>query len=377
VVRQLERQSELNGTYNLLRDMVSLPSLSGKDWILSGYIEAYLNGYKMNVLRYGDSIAAWVKGKNRRRAFIVNGHIDTVPATAGWETNPAKLQPHPFDDDKVIGLGTSDMKSGLAVMLWLAKKASESPPDCDMWFMFSDNEETDGSGSILLMEKLAEDLKSHYEAVGGLILEPTGSDFIGIGHRGDTLWQVTARGMGGHASETYPERAVAIEKLGRFVANLDSIRQQWGELYRDDMLGAPSINPTILKAGKTTNVVPESAEAVFNLRITPQFNKDLNLVRETIAKDFGLEIAQLWQPSPTKCDESADIYKVAKETGLPLRAFPGATDQFAFHAHGIPVMIYGPGDVDAMHQPNEWVRLSAMEKCRQVIGKMIAKYASM
>jgi len=357
--------------------MVSLPTISGKDWILSGYIEAYLNGHKLNILSYGDSVAAWVKGKNRRRAFILNGHLDTVPPTLGWATNPSKLQPHPFDDDKVVGLGASDMKAGLAIMLRLAKEASKNPPDCDMWFMFSDNEETDGSGSILLMEKLAEDLKDRYEAVEGLILEPTGGDFIGVGHRGDTLWQVTARGGGGHASETYPNGSVAIEKLGRFVVDLSVMRQQWSELYRDDMLGIPSINPTILKAGKATNVVPETAEAVFNLRITPHFKEELDVVRERIAEAYDLEIVQSWEPSPTKCDENTDIYKVAQQTTLPLKSFPGATDQFAFHKHGIPMMIYGPGDVAAMHQPNEWVRLSAIQKSRQVIGEMVAKYASM
>lgn len=362
--------------YNILHDIVSIPSPSGKEKWLAGYIEAYLNGGRLNVLRYENNIATWIKGKDRSRAFILNGHLDTVPPTKEWTTNPFKLQSYPFDDDKLTGLGVSDMKSGLAVMLDLVREACYNPPDCDLWFMFSADEETDGSGSLLLLENLADDLKKRYETVGGLILEPTDGDSIGVGHRGDTLWHIRARGPGGHASEIYSEKT-AIEKLGHFVVDLPRIREQWGLLYKDDMLDVPTINPTVIGAGAAANVVPEIAEGVFNSRITPQFKDELDAVRKGFAEEYDFEIVQSWEPSPTKCDENAAIYRAAQQTALPIKAFIGATDQFAFHEHGIPMMIYGPGNKTAMHQPNEWVRLSAMEKCKAKISDMIEYYVAL
>jgi acetylornithine deacetylase/succinyl-diaminopimelate desuccinylase-like protein len=277
-----------------------------------------------------------------------------------------------------MGLGASDMKAGLAIMLDLIEQTSSTKPPCDLLFLFSTREETTGSGSERIVEWLSEaSYLNRYEDVGGLILEPTDAEFVGVGHRGDTLWNVHAEGPGGHASQTF-DSFPAIEKVSRFVAALPSIRKDWNAKYSDTILGAPSVNVTSLKANGKSNVVPGGASAALNLRVTPQLRTYLDEVRANLADTYDIAITQSWEPNPSVSDSETLIYKTMQSVALdlPFKAFPGATDKHAFDRHGIPMLIYGPGAVAAMHQPDEWVEYYKIITCRSVIEHAIRYYAA-
>lgn len=49
-------------------------------------------------------------------------HVDTVPAAAGWETDPLRME---RDDERLIGLGAADMKGSIAAIL-LALRAAKA-----------------------------------------------------------------------------------------------------------------------------------------------------------------------------------------------------------------------------------------------------------
>ena len=361
---------------NHLKELVAIPSVSGDEVGIAEYLGDVCNRYGANVSRLDDNIVAYFPGKNSSKALLLNGHIDTVPATDQWDEDPYILRQHPEDLDKLIGLGSSDMKAGIATMLHIAKLASEQQPPNDLWLLFSAKEETDSSGSVQIGNWLAEETQGRYKTIGGLILEPTNASFVGVGHRGDTRWNVSAKGPGGHASQSFEDDMPAIEKISQLFARLPELRQEWGQRYNDALLGDASINPTIFTAGDAANVVPVEASAAMNLRVTPQLAQALPEIRAGLEAEYNLTLDQLWEPLPTLVDPSEHVYQVMRHT-LPnalFKAFPGATDQFAFHAHGMPMLIYGPGDVEAMHQPNEWVRLSAIETCKKVVEQVVARY---
>ena len=71
---------------------------------------------------------------------LVTGHMDTVQPNPGWTKNPVKPE---IIDDKLYGLGTSDMKSGVAIMLYLATLASLKN---NLGFLFYCDEEYDFLG---------------------------------------------------------------------------------------------------------------------------------------------------------------------------------------------------------------------------------------
>src|SRR5258708_35650071 len=323
---------------NTLRELVSIPSVSGQEHDIADYVAEKCQAPGRTVTLLGNNVIVYIPGHDQSKAFILNGHTDTVPPTEQWTEDPYKLRPDSRDDDKLIALGVSDMKSGLAIMVDFAEDAVGLQPPCDTWLLYSSNEETDSSGSIVAAKWLAEETANRYRAIGGLILEPTNAEFVGVGHRGDTLWDITASGRGGHASRDFGEELPAIEKLGQVLAALPELRSDWAKRYSDAVLGNATINVTVIRGGATTNVVPTEASMALNLRVTQQLVPELQSVRANLEHTHGLVITQAWEPNPSICAPDTQIYKAVQSAipDVPFNAFPGATDQFAFYAHNIP-----------------------------------------
>jgi succinyl-diaminopimelate desuccinylase len=358
-----------------LEKLVSIPSVSGNEHDIADYTAERCQAFGHAVTSLGDNVAVHIAGADTTKALILNGHTDTVPPTEHWDSDPFTLTNSSVNDDYMIGLGSSDMKAGIAMMLNYASETAVHRPPCDMWLVFSSKEETDSSGSVQIAEWLAEETAHRYRTIGGLILEPTNADFVGVGHRGSTLWNISAEGPGGHASQDFGSDLQPIERVGRLIAGLPEIRQILTG-YTDDTLGTSTINVTTIMGGRTTNVVPQEAGMTLDLRVTPQLSDQLPNIRSAISERYGVDIVQLWQPNPTLCGQNEQIYRVAHNAlpGIPFQAFPGATDQFAFHDQNIPMLIFGPGDISAMHQANEWVSRTAISRCKGLVDAIIREF---
>src|SRR5690348_13723456 len=92
--------------------LVDIPSVSGSESRLADEVETALRECDhLTVTRDGDAVVARTTlGRDRR--LLLAGHLDTVPV--------ADNLPSRSDGDRIYGCGTSDMKSGIAVMLRLA-----------------------------------------------------------------------------------------------------------------------------------------------------------------------------------------------------------------------------------------------------------------
>ncbi|HEX9153825.1 MAG TPA: M20/M25/M40 family metallo-hydrolase, partial [Candidatus Saccharimonadales bacterium] len=253
-----------------LSALVAIPSETGNEQAIASYIAGRCSAPGNSVDEMADSVVVHIPGQDNTKAFVLNGHTDTVPPTEQWSCDPYTLRVDPNDYDRLIGLGTTDMMSGLAIMLDICDDAQEQPPPCDLWMVFSSREETDGFGSKEVAPWLSEKIRGRYRSIGGLILEPTNAEFVGVGHRGDTVWDMAAHGPGGHASKHFDGETPPIEKLSRVLVDLPDIRRQWAAKYTNTLLGRPSINPTVINAGNAENVVPTQANALLNLRVTPE-----------------------------------------------------------------------------------------------------------
>ena len=60
------------------------------------------------------SVVGGLRGQRQRPALLFSGHLDTVPAGDNWEHDILAADIH---DGKIWGLGTTDMKAGVAAML--------------------------------------------------------------------------------------------------------------------------------------------------------------------------------------------------------------------------------------------------------------------
>ncbi len=112
-------------------------------------------GLKFKILEHGEnrrSIVSVLKGNGNSGDLVFAGHGDTVPVgSALWERDPFGGEE---SEGKVHGRGSSDMKSGVAAMLYAMAAISEAkvPLKGDMIYTVTAGEETDSVGARSLCE---------------------------------------------------------------------------------------------------------------------------------------------------------------------------------------------------------------------------------
>src|SRR3712207_2552606 len=117
----------------LTRHLVDIPSESGEERAIADAVEAALRPRShLTVQRFANTLVARTD-HGRAERVVVAGHLDTVPAD---DNLPSRLE-----DGILHGLGSCDMKSGVAVALHLA--ATVTAPRTDVTYLFYECEEVE------------------------------------------------------------------------------------------------------------------------------------------------------------------------------------------------------------------------------------------
>lgn len=212
---------------------------------------------------------------------LLCGHYDTVYG----EDHPFQQCAKP-DGDLLRGPGVADMKGGLAVMLE-ALSAFERFPERESagWtVMITADEEIGSPVSAPLLEEAARD--SHI----GLVFEPALSGgMLARARPGSAELVARVRGRAAHAGRNFADGRSAIAALCDAVNRLQS-------LNRREPAGATVIwNAGRIDGGGPVNVVPDRAEAAFNLRIRrwedgPLVEKQRDEITRAVAAAHGVEL---------------------------------------------------------------------------------------
>ncbi|CAN5195756.1 M20/M25/M40 family metallo-hydrolase [soil metagenome] len=328
-------------------------------------------GYKTQYIESGApgraNVFVRLEGADRSRgALLIHGHLDVVPAEAAdWSV-------HPFsgavEDGYVWGRGAIDMKNMVGMMIAVARhfKRENIVPPRDLVFAFVADEEAGGKwGCKWLVENrpdLFEGITEAIGEVGGYSLTVPRKDggerrlyLIETAEKGMLWMKLTARARAGHGSMIHSDNAVtilaeAVAKLGRHqfplvlspaveefltavaeetgysfdpespdidgtIAKLGSISRIIGATLRD------TANPTMLKAGYKANVIPATAEAVFDCRVLP--GRQAAFERE-VDEIIGPDITREWVTELPSYETSFDGELVAAMNEALLAVDPGA-----------------------------------------------------
>src|SRR5436190_17524345 len=172
--------------------LVNIPSISRSEAEAMAYVRAELP--LEPVLSSDDVLFATSTRKAGRPLVLLAGHVDTVPAQGNL--------PGRIEDGAVIGLGASDMKGGLAVMLELADwaLAGELELELDLGFLFFTREELPAEES-----PVPEFLQACGEATEAelvIVLEPTDNE-LHLGCVGNLSAELTFRGASAHSARPW------------------------------------------------------------------------------------------------------------------------------------------------------------------------------
>jgi len=316
------------------------------------------------------------------------GHTDTKPAgdaLALWNTDPWTPT---IVDDRMYGLGTTDMKGAVAAML-LAGAAFQSVADRafgSLSLIFTADEEY---GSRLGAHFLAETAELDYD---GIILgEPSGLtaewDAIRIVSRGISGFRVRVYGTQTHSSISDMIPSVnAVEAMARLMVGFRREFKPWFPEHPLCPTG-PTINIGVrAEGGYGYGVLPGQAEFWTDVRTTPgmtkeRFKADVIAALQRASADapgVTYEVdypANLAWVEPTEVPADHPMVIACQRASLeilgaapPLAVFPGATDAFAFQVTaGIKTLAsFGPGQLPLAHGANEWVSVTSLKQAMRM-----------
>ncbi|QQG41596.1 MAG: ArgE/DapE family deacylase [Candidatus Woesebacteria bacterium] len=361
----------------MLKKLIQINSVTGMEQGICKYIADLLTSYGVNPVNVKGNVVLVIKGSNSKKCLIFNAHVDTV------SPGDVKLwQYDPFGgiekDGKIFGLGASDNKASIAVLMLLAKEFSVKKPECDVILTFTVGEEVDGHGTNDTVEWLATNHLKTYKKISAIVCEPTGLELIGVAHKGNLFLKITTNGKSGHGSKPIKTNDHSVLKMYKVISNIEKLGKIWKKRYSNEVLGSSTIGlATSIIAGNavTPNKFPDMCSATFDIRTIPEMHSlAFEVVKRSVGRLGGIEY--LYPPVSFGFTESGeDIVKIVKNVSkAKIVAFPGSTDMPFFTERGIPTVIFGPGETDQMHKANEFCYSDKIGKCLEIFKQVVKGY---
>ena len=339
----------------LLVRLVDTPSVSGNERALADAVERALTGAAhLTVTRDGDAVVARTNlGRDTR--IVLAGHLDTVPI--------ADNVPSRRDGDVLHGCGTTDMKSGIAVLLRLAAAVSE--PSYDLTYVFYDHEEVEAE-----LNGLGRLSRNHPDWLIGdfaLLLEPTDGEVEG-GCQGTLRADVRLTGKRAHSARSWlGENAIhaaapVLERLARYQPRSVDID---GCVYRE------GLNAVGIRGGVAGNVIPDECVVSLNFRFAPDRSVEQAFAHvQELFSEYDVALSDAAPGALPGLDQPAAAAFLAA-VGRPPRAKYGWTDVARFSELGVPAVNFGPGDPNLAHTREEWVRISQVGEVEAALTRFL------
>jgi acetylornithine deacetylase len=299
--------------------------------------------------RTDGSAGAYVFARWGTPRRLINAHVDTVPANAGWTRSP--WQPT-IANGKLYGLGACDTKAAIAATL----VALEDRSARDLGVLFSGDEE---AGSAVMHAFLA---SPHARGIKeAIVCEPTART-AGIAHRGVLAGAATLEGAGGHSSKAdFMPKPIA--KLARLAVALDElgVRRLHGGPF--GMQGL-CMNVAALHGGVAFNVVPQRARLEWSTRPYPGFDRtayerDLAELVRTI--DPAIVLSTTVDHAPFQCAHPEALSALVQPFVTSIGKLDFWTEAALYMEHGIDAIVIGPGDIAQAHAADEFVSLDDLD----------------
>lgn len=353
--------SEARGTDLLRRtaELVDISSVSLDEGRFADIVEGELRALPwLSVDRVGDNVVARTH-LGREHRLILAGHLDTVPAN---DNDTARIE-----GDTLWGLGSADMKGGLAVFLELAATVEEPVVDVTYVFYAAEEIAADHSGLLQLLRERPDLLVADAAILG----EPT-DGALEAGCQGTARVKLTLMGERSHTARPWKGRN-AIHRLGPVLETIGAYEARQptidGCTYRE------AIQAVFVDGGVAGNVVPDRAELSVNLRFAPDrtASEAIEAFRAMIAEHLEdadgfdvIDAAAAAAPSLTH-----PVLAPLVASGLEVRAKLGWTDVSRFAEAGIPAVNFGPGDSTVAHMQDEHVHRDSIERVHTALHQLL------
>jgi putative selenium metabolism hydrolase len=374
----ISRTVEENREYaiSFLRRLIQTPSPSGEEGEAAKVAaeEMKASGFDEVTVDRLDDVMGTIKGVDKGRSILLNGHLDHVPPGEMDEPYSARLMDGSafgVEGEVVYGRAASDMKGALAAMVMAGKVIKDLGIKLEGDFKVAAValEETGGDGTKATIEE------SGFTADLVVIGEATEMK-VALGHRGGAGADVVVKGRSCHASA--PERGInALYKATEIISRIRS--DLIPKLPDHPLYGRTSIAITKISVKPDTgNVVPEECSFHIDCRNNPNYSvsaltKDLEeMIASMREEDPELEAEVVTRRRPgtrsfTGFYTDPEEHPIAQEAigavsealgqETETKVWTFATDGKFYSWEGTPVIGFGPGEERFAHTRQDNVRI--------------------
>ena len=293
-----------------------------------------------------------------RPLMLLVGHIDTVP----HQGQP----PAYIENGRLHGLGSTDMKAGIAVMLHLLEDEAVRLGPYDVVGVFYDKEEgpADQNGLEIVLDKAPWLLESEF----AIVLEPTDLA-IELGCNGVMNAEVFFEGKAAHSARPWLGEN-AVTKAGAWLAEMHERAPAPVDI--DGLEYREVFSVTKAEGGIANNVLPAEMRINLNYRFPPIYTLDEAEARlRTVADKADQVVITDRAPAGVVVEDNPHLDRLVAIAGDDRQAKQAWTDVARLSGRGIPAINYGPGDPALAHQAAESVELANLDRAFDVLREFL------
>lgn len=290
-----------------------------------------------------------------RPTLALVGHLDTVPISPTQQLG--------LDGGRLYGCGASDMKSGVAVMMSLLEAHQRS--DWNLVGLFYDQEE----GPYLQngLDPLLDQLRHPLPELA-VVLEPTNNQ-IQAGCVGSIQARVHVQGRRAHSARPW-QGENAIYKALPLLQRLAELKEK--KVVHGGLEFYEVVTATQAFSSGPSNAVPGEFVLNLNQRFAPGKSPEVALeeLRHLIGGEHELEVCDV-APSATVDLSHPRLVKWLQAARLRVEPKQAWTDVARLTQRGIAAFNFGPGDPAQAHQANEWIAITALDDCLDLLRQLL------
>lgn len=319
------------------------------------------------------NVIAKLKGAERKKTLLYNGHIDTVPVGAGWTRDPFKGE---IIGGRMYGRGTCDMKGSCAALVYAFTALREAGVKLkgDVALTFTSDEERGGYTSLCYL------VDAGYIKGDAMVGADGNIENIHVASNGRIIFKVVTHGKAVHSSVAF--RGInAIEGMVPVLEELFRLKKAVEVRETDIPVNprqgikhlTPLLTPTMIDAGIVPNMVPSECTLMIDRRVVPTEDPDkaVKEVEDRIARvklpagKCTVETSVVydpWQVDPKSPIVQTSMKVLNELTGnkVTYAGIQGSTDiGWVVNKGKIPSVFFGAGRMEGMaHGADEYVEIA-------------------
>lgn len=342
--------------YDLLKQIIAIPSLSGEEELLARFLKKWLEKKGFLVQQYHNNL--WVNSLVDKKlpTILLNSHMDTVKPVTAWTKDPFLPEE---TEEFIYGLGCSDAGGSLVSLIFAFIRLSEiKDRKYNLVLLISAEEENSGPNGI----------SSAIEQIGkidmAIVGEPTDLQ-MAICERGLLVLDCIARGKAAHVAHKDGVNAILNAIVDIEILNSLTFTKT------SEFLGEVQLEVTQINAGYQHNVVPDECLFVVDVRTNELYTNEevYEIIKGKISSDVN---ARSFRLKSSFIDPGHPFIKKAKELNIETFGSKTMSDQALIPAPSVKI---GPGKSHLSHKADEHIEKLQIKEAIDLYYNLLKEFS--